>query len=151
VNHRRVNPAVSKIFPLNFLIWSICSVNPFGTSLAYVPGKRARKGRANPSGPGHGLFAYRGISRLYPPQRASLFRLAAGPMGGGFSPDGGGPGGSGVAPGPPLKPGKNKGSLAQASSWPGVMAGLAPPNYRQSVGLFVRACGTGWRIINFPF
>ena len=69
--------------------------------LAYVPGERARKGHANPSGPGHFSFPYRELYRLHQPQRATLFRSVAGPIGGGFSPDGGGPGGAGVAPGGP--------------------------------------------------
>jgi hypothetical protein len=39
---------------------------------AYVPGERARKKHATPSGPGHGSFAMRGIYRLYAAKSAVI-------------------------------------------------------------------------------
>jgi hypothetical protein len=72
----------------------IYSVAPFGTPLAYVPGERARKGRANPTGRGmvHSL-----CGAFIPYVRRKERFYSAGWQGqrlGGFSPDGGGPGGN---------------------------------------------------------
>jgi hypothetical protein len=82
---------------------------PLGTVLAFGPsGSYARTaGMQGPRQPSaslrvRGIFhSHTGTFTRSIRRIANLLPIVAGPVGGGFSPDGGGPGGSGVAPGGP--------------------------------------------------
>jgi hypothetical protein len=83
---------------------------------AYAAVSAAQKPRHPLRGPGHGQFANRRLYRFHQGQMQLYSLRVAGPVGGGFSPDGGGPGDRGWPPAAlSLKPGKNKG--AGLGSW----------------------------------